>query len=177
MGNIDSKRKLMMFGGVLGVFGALLAWMGNPKNMAICIACFIRDTAGAMKLHQAAAVQYVRPEITGIVLGAFILSLVTREYRSTAGSSPMIRFLLGVIMMIGSLAFLGCPLRMVIRMAERICCAYRLWAWDCYRHPGLKAGIQSGARLWDKVVQRLYPALFPGGDPDCQPCHRSHGSQ
>ena len=59
MGNIDSKRKLMMFGGVLGVFGALLAWMGNPKNMAICIACFIRDTAGAMKLHQAAAVQYV----------------------------------------------------------------------------------------------------------------------
>ena len=35
MGNIDSKRKLMMFGGVLGVFGALLAWMGNPKNMAI----------------------------------------------------------------------------------------------------------------------------------------------
>lgn len=117
MGNIDSKRKLMMFGGVLGVFGALLAWMGNPKNMAICIACFIRDTAGAMKLHQAAAVQYVRPEIAGIVLGAFILSLVTREYRSTAGSSPMIRFLLGVIMMIGSLAFLGCPLRMVIRMA------------------------------------------------------------
>lgn len=45
---------------------------------------------------------------------------------------------------------------------ELICCAYRLWAWDCYRHPGLKAGIQPGARLWDKVVQRLYPALYPG---------------
>ena len=29
----------------------------------------------------------------------------------------MIRFLLGVIMMIGSLVFLGCPLRMVLRMA------------------------------------------------------------
>lgn len=117
MGNIDSKRKLMMYGGVLGVVGALLALMGNPRNMAICIACFIRDTAGAMKFHQAAVVQYVRPEIVGIVLGAFILSMATREYRSTAGSLPMIRFLLGVIMMIGSLAFLGCPLRMVIRMA------------------------------------------------------------
>ena len=29
----------------------------------------------------------------------------------------MIRFILGVIMMIGSLAFLGCPLRMIIRMS------------------------------------------------------------
>ena len=35
MGNIDSKRKLMMFGGVLGVFGALLAWKGNPRKKAI----------------------------------------------------------------------------------------------------------------------------------------------
>lgn len=70
-----------------------------------------------MKLHTAAVVQYMRPEVVGIVFGAFVIALVTREYRSTAGSSPMLRFLLGVIMMIGSLAFLGCPLRMVIRMS------------------------------------------------------------
>ena len=94
---------------------AVLAYMGNPKNMAMCIACFIRDTAGAMKLHQAAVVQYVRPEIIGIICGAFLIAVVTKEYRSTAGSSPMVRFVLGMIMMIGSLAFLGCPLRMVLR--------------------------------------------------------------
>ena len=35
MGNIDSKRKLMMYGGVLGVVGALLALMGNPRNMLL----------------------------------------------------------------------------------------------------------------------------------------------
>ena len=85
--------------------------------MAICIACFVRDTAGALKFHSAAAVQYARPEIVGIVLGAFAISLATKEYRSTGGSSPMIRFVLGMIIMIGSLVFLGCPLRMVIRMS------------------------------------------------------------
>lgn len=113
----SSKKTLALSGVLLGIIGVVLALAGNPKNMAICVACFIRDTAGAMKFHQAAVVQYVRPEIVGIVLGAFIISLVTKEYRSTAGSSPMVRFVLGVIMMIGALVFLGCPLRMLIRMS------------------------------------------------------------
>lgn len=113
----SSKKMLALSGALLGIVGVILALAGNPKNMAICVACFIRDTAGAMKFHQAAVVQYVRPEIVGIVLGAFIISLVTKEYRSTAGSSPMVRFVLGVIMMIGALVFLGCPLRMLIRMS------------------------------------------------------------
>lgn len=116
--NLAESKKTLAFSGVLlGLTAAALAFFGNPKNMAICIACFIRDTAGAMKFHQAAVVQYVRPEIAGIVLGAFLIALITKEYRSTAGSSPMIRFVLGMIMMIGALVFLGCPLRMVIRMS------------------------------------------------------------
>ena len=61
--------------------------------------------------------QYARPEIIGLVLGSFLISVATKEYRSTAGSSPMIRFVLGMIIMIGALVFLGCPLRMVIRMS------------------------------------------------------------
>lgn len=113
----ENKKTLALSGAILGAIGALLAFMGNPKNMAICIACFIRDSAGAMKLHQAAVVQYLRPEIVGIVCGAFLIALITKEYRSTAGSAPMIRFILGMIMMIGSLVFLGCPLRMLIRMS------------------------------------------------------------
>ena len=110
----DSKKKLALAGVVCGIVAACLAALGNPANMAFCIACFIRDTAGAMGLHQAEVVQYARPEIIGLVLGAFIISVATKEYRSTAGSSPMIRFVLGVIIMIGALVFLGCPLRMVI---------------------------------------------------------------
>ena len=66
------------------------------------VACFIRDSAGALKLHTAAPVQYFRPEIVGFVCGSFLLALLTREYKSTAGSSPMVRFILGAAMMIGA---------------------------------------------------------------------------
>lgn len=113
----DSKKKLALAGAVCGLVAACLAYFGNPANMAFCIACFIRDTAGALGMHSAETVQYARPEIIGLVLGAFIISAATREYRSTAGSSPAVRFALGMILAIGSLVFLGCPLRMIIRMS------------------------------------------------------------
>ncbi|MCQ2559890.1 MAG: YedE-related selenium metabolism membrane protein [Clostridia bacterium] len=89
---------------------------GNPANMGFCIACFLRDTAGALGLHTAAKVQYIRPEIIGLVIGAAAISLCTKEFRPRGGSSPMTRFILGFLVMIGCLVFLGCPLRMVIRI-------------------------------------------------------------
>ena len=64
----DSKAKLAVGGALCGVVAVLLAIFGNPGNMAICIACFIRDTAGALGMHQAAVVHHARPEIIGIVL-------------------------------------------------------------------------------------------------------------
>ena len=113
----DKTWKLTLSGVVIGLLVMLLAMSGNPANMAICVACFIRDAAGALKLHTAAPVQYFRPEIVGFVCGSFLISVATKEYRSTAGSAPMVRFLLGAVMMIGALVFLGCPLRMVLRMS------------------------------------------------------------
>lgn len=113
----DKTWKLALSGVVIGLLVMLLAMSGNPANMAICVACFIRDAAGALKLHTAAPVQYFRPEIVGFVCGSFLISVATKEYRSTAGSAPMVRFLLGTVMMIGALVFLGCPLRMVLRMS------------------------------------------------------------
>ncbi|WP_459129071.1 YedE family putative selenium transporter [Guggenheimella bovis] len=113
----NSKSKLFIWGLLAGAVAVVLALTGNPKNMAICIACFIRDIAGSVGAHTAPVVQYFRPEIVGIVLGSFILSSATGEYRAMGGSSSFIRFILGMVMMIGALVFLGCPTRMVIRMA------------------------------------------------------------
>ena len=113
----DSKKKLALAGVVCGLVAMCLAIYGNPANMAFCIGCFIRDMAGSLGMHQAEAVQYARPEIIGLVLGAFLISFATKEYRSTGGSSPMIRFVLGIVIMVGSLVFLGCPLRMILRMS------------------------------------------------------------
>ncbi len=113
----DKPWKLAIAGAIVGVLAALLAYFGNPGNMAICVACFVRDIAGGLKLHSAAPVQYFRPEIVGFVVGSFVISLATKEYKATSGSSPMIRFILGFAMMIGALVFLGCPLRMILRMS------------------------------------------------------------
>ena len=103
-------------GAAVGLAAIALTLLGNPANMGFCIACFLRDIAGACGLHSAAKVQYLRPEIIGLVLGAFIMSVATREFRARAGSAPAVRFVLGGFVMIGALAFLGCPLRMVLRL-------------------------------------------------------------
>ena len=107
---------VLIAGIAVGIAALVLTAMGNPKNMGFCIACFERDIAGALGLHGAAVVQYIRPEIIGMVLGAFGSSLAFKEYKAKAGSSPACRFILGAFVMIGALVFLGCPLRMVIRL-------------------------------------------------------------
>ena len=90
-----TDASILLAGLATGLAALILTKMGNPANMGFCIACFLRDLAGAIGLHQAAKLQYLRPEIIGIVLGAFALSFIQKEC---------------------ALAFLGCPLRMVIRL-------------------------------------------------------------
>ncbi len=108
---------VVLAGAAVGLAAIFLTIWGNPANMGFCIACFLRDIAGAVGLHSAGKVQYIRPEIIGLVLGAFLMAVATKEFRPKAGSSPATRFVLGAFVMIGALAFLGCPLRMVLRLA------------------------------------------------------------
>lgn len=114
---MKEKQKMILAGVVIGLISVALVFLGNPKNMGFCIACFIRDTAGAMGLHRAEVVQYIRPEIIGLVLGAFVLAVVRKEFLPRGGSSPMTRFVLGFFVMICALVFLGCPFRMILRIA------------------------------------------------------------
>jgi len=108
---------IILAGLIFGILAALATNWGNPPNMGICVACFLRDIAGAIGLHRAGVVQYIRPEIIGFVLGALISAFAFREWRATGGSSPIIRFFLGAFVMIGALVFLGCPVRMMLRIA------------------------------------------------------------
>ena len=134
MGKLWSSRTRIIYAGaIFGALAALMTLWGNPLNMGICVACFIRDIAGALGLQRAETVQYLRPEIPAFVLGAFGSSLVFREFRPRGGSSPIIRFILGAFVMIGAMVFLGCPVRMVLRLA----------GGDLNAVPGL-AGLISG---------------------------------
>ena len=108
---------IVMAGLIIGAIAAGLVLLGNPINMGFCIACFLRDISGALGLHRAAAVQYIRPEIIGLVLGSLLMALTRKEFAPRGGSSPMTRFILAFFVMIGCLMFLGCPFRMILRLA------------------------------------------------------------
>lgn len=100
-----------------GLGAVLLVQAGNPGNYGFCAACHLRDIAGALGLHKAGMLQYARPEISGWIIGAFVMSKVNGEFRPRGGSSPLIRFMLGALMMLGALVFLGCPLRALLRLS------------------------------------------------------------
>ncbi|ABR49672.1 conserved hypothetical protein [Alkaliphilus metalliredigens QYMF] len=114
----NDKIKVIASGGVIGLLAAILVKFGNPVNMGICVACFFRDIAGGLGLHRAAVVQYLRPEVPGFILGSFAMAKAKGEFKPRGGSSPLLRFILGFFLMIGALVFLGCPLRMILRLAN-----------------------------------------------------------
>jgi YedE family putative selenium metabolism protein len=112
-----SRKSIIFTGAFIGIAATILQKLGNPANMGICVACFERDIAGALGFHRAAVVQYIRPEIIGFVLGSLAAALIFKEFKPRAGSAPLIRFVLGFLAMIGSLVFLGCPWRALLRLS------------------------------------------------------------
>jgi uncharacterized protein len=112
-----SRWGIIGVGVFIGISATILQRLGNPGNMGVCVACFERDIAGALGLHRADTVQYMRPEIIGFVLGSLIAALLFREFKARSGSAPIVRFVLGTFAMIGALIFLGCPWRAMLRLA------------------------------------------------------------
>ena len=99
----------------VGAGAAALVGLGNPGNMGICGACFLRDSAGSLGLF-AKGPRIFRPELTGLVLGALAFCLLRRRFEARSGSHAATRLFFGIWMAIGSLVFLGCPFRMLQRM-------------------------------------------------------------
>jgi YedE family putative selenium metabolism protein len=102
---------------LVGALAGLLVFLGNPGNMGLCGACFLRDTAGAFGfIDVTAAPKIFRPELVGLVLGACLLRAARQTFEGRAGSYAGARFFLGFWMGIGTLVFLGCPFRMLQRI-------------------------------------------------------------
>jgi YedE family putative selenium metabolism protein len=112
-----NPRNFIIFTGiVIGLVALSLVYYGNPANMGVCVACFIRDTSGGLGLHRVEVSQYIRPEIIGLGLGAFLMAIFTKSFKPVASSSSVLTFVLAVFVVIGALVFLGCPTRMILRL-------------------------------------------------------------
>ncbi len=111
---VRTRRLAIVLLLVLGGLAAALVAAGNPGNMGLCGACFLRDLGGALGLHKGPAI--VRPEVCGLALGALLWSLLRRRHVGRSGSHAVARFLLCMAMAIGAMVFLGCPFRLLQRL-------------------------------------------------------------
>lgn len=146
---------------LVALVGAAAAWLvalGNPGNMGICGACFLRDLAGALGLLSGKGPACFRPELAGLVLGAFLWKLTGGSFQARSGSHAASRFVLGIWMGIGALAFLGCPFRMLQRLGGG-----DLAAWCAL--PGFVAGVFIALQFERKgyTVGATSPAPAPVG--------------
>lgn len=118
---IKRHREILLIiatGAAIGILGVCLACLGNPRNSGICISCFMENLAGAIGLHSNTRMQYIRPELIGFVLGGTVAAMMAREFRSEGGSSPVLRFMAGILLIVGCSIFLGCPIKMVLRVTN-----------------------------------------------------------
>jgi len=149
-------------GAVLGFSGVYLVYLGNPVNSGICVSCFMENVAGALQLHENIRMSYIRPELVGFILGSFLLAYGTGRFRVVGGSAPVTRFFAGFFIIVGCAVFIGCPIKMFLRLAAGDLTAVAATL-------GLIAGIWLGVRYIKngfalepaKEVQKTKGFVFP----------------
>jgi YedE family putative selenium metabolism protein len=140
---------ILASGAALGGLGAALALWGNPANSGICISCFVENLSGSLGLHQNMRMAFFRPELAGFVAGAFFMALFGREMRPRSGTYPVLGFILGIFLIVGSSVFMGCPIKMMLRLGAGDLTALAgfaglaLGVWTGVRY--LRAGLDMGA--------------------------------
>lgn len=108
---------IVLSGVLLGFLGVMLAVAGNPENTGICVSCFLTNLAGSLHLHGEARMSYPRPELFGILLGAFLASTFAGGFRVRGTRAPLLVVAAGAAVIVGCEVFMGCPIKMVLRLA------------------------------------------------------------
>ena len=151
-------RWLFILAGVsLGVAAPILSYFGNPPNTGICISCFLENIAGALRLHENFRMQYARPEIIGLVLGSFFGAVRSGGFRATGGSSPLLKFFTGIFLIIGCAVFIGCPVKMLIKLSAGDFTALAGVA-------GIMAGVWLGLKFLEGGFRLGQPVAMPSAN-------------
>lgn len=153
---------VVVVGGLLGGIGVMLSILGNPENSGICVSCFIENSAGALGLHDNPNMQYLRPELIGFVLGSTASALFFREFRSRGGSAPLSRLFLGMFMIFGCAVFIGCPIKLFLRLSAGDLTAVAGVI-------GLLAGVWGGLKGLSHGVELVKPRIGMGSGGHLMP--------
>lgn len=102
--NIKRERLHIVIAGlIIGVIASLLVFFGNPANMGFCIACFLRDTAGGLGLHRAAAV--LISLAAGLIVGA---AFAHNFGLASSAEGPTANGKIAVVIGLAAAAAIGC---------------------------------------------------------------------
>ncbi len=164
------NKKFILVGAIIGIGAVTLSYFGNPANTGICVSCFMRNVSGAIGLHDNVRMQYLRPEIPAFVLGAFIASLIAKDFKSISGSSPLLRFFAGVLLIVGCSVFIGCPIKMVLRVSAGDLSAIAgviglvsgVWIGLKFLEGGFRLGEPSKAPLANGLIIPIMMFIFLG---------------
>ncbi len=113
----EAPWALAALGAAMAAAAFALAALGNPASSGLCASCFLVNVAGALGLHAKASQSYLRPELLGIVLGAFFAAFASREFRVRGGASTAFHFAGGAFLLLGCEVFIGCPVKALLRTA------------------------------------------------------------
>jgi YedE family putative selenium metabolism protein len=126
----------------------------------------MENLSGSLGLHQNLRMSYLRPELAGFIIGAFLSALLGREVRPRSGAYPVLAFVLGFFLIVGSSVFMGCPIKMMLRLGAGDLTAVAgffglaggVWVGIRYYRAGLDLGSPGqGAGAYQGLV---VPALF-----------------
>ncbi|OYV74394.1 MAG: hypothetical protein B7Z74_02390 [Deltaproteobacteria bacterium 21-66-5] len=93
----ESAAVLAAAGALFGALAVGLAVLGNPPSTGLCASCFLVNVAGALGLHAGESQSYLRPEILGVVLGAFIGCPIKALLRTAGGGAAGLVGLAGLV--------------------------------------------------------------------------------
>ncbi|MBU4387857.1 YedE-related selenium metabolism membrane protein [Candidatus Dependentiae bacterium] len=137
---VRPRTLAILSGGALGGLAVLLTLAGNPKNTGLCISCFLGNLAGSLHLFTEGRMSYPRPELMGLVLGAFAAATLAGGFRARTTRAPLSVILAAAAVIVGCEVFIGCPIKLVLRLA-----AGDLTSWA--GAAGLVVGVGLGSRL------------------------------
>ena len=150
----------VLCGVIIGTGAALLSYWGNPRNAGICTFIFLRDIAGSLGLHGQSIFAYLRPEIMGIVIGAWLMALWSREFRARSVQAGLTKFVGGLLMILGAAVVIGCPIRLILRLGAGdwtsivalIGLVVGVWIGTLYLRAGFSMGIAKPTRTFHAAI-------------------------
>ena len=82
---------IIIVGAVIGLIAVWVAKARQPGKHGDLRSVLRTRCGRRLGLHRAAIVQYLRPEIMGLVLGSLAAAISTREFKPRGGSAPIVR--------------------------------------------------------------------------------------